>query len=282
MKIHWSRVGTRVWVKLQKDDVFGQAAQLSYYALLAVFPLLLFLTALIGMLSSTSSDVFDNLLSYARQMLPYEAFKLVVSTLKEIQKGAGGGKLGFGIVGWLWASSTGMAAIMDGLNRAYEVREDRPWWKARAVAIGLTVLFSVFAITATVLVLYGSKAGEIITGYFGFESYFTDLWRILQWPVAALFLLAALALLYGYAPNRVRGGWRHLLVGALAGMLLWLAVSFLFREYLHFFPSYNLTYGSLGAVIVLLLWFYLSGAAILIGAEVGCELERGDRAFDEV
>jgi membrane protein len=271
MKIPIRRLALRVWKRVQDDDLFDQAAQLSYYFLFAIFPLLLLLTTLFGFMATTGSQIYENLLSYAREVLPYNAFELLVTTLKEVQSGAGGGKLSVGILATLWAASSGMSGLITGLNRAYKVKETRPWWKARLIAIGLTLLLPVFVAIALVLVLYGTRLADLITGYFGLESYFTRLWDIVQWPVAVVFLFVAVALLYRYAPACQRKGWRQDLPGAIIGVALWLALSLLFRLYLQYFNSYNRTYGSLGAVMVLLLWFYLSGAAILIGAEVNSE-----------
>lgn len=261
----------RVWKRIQADDTFDQAAQLSYYFLFAIFPLLLLLTTLFGLLTKTGSEINENMLSYARQVLPYNAFELMVTTMKEVQAGAGGGKLSFSILATLWAASSGMAGLINGLNRAYQVKETRPWWRARLIAIGLTILLPIFIATALVLVLYGTRLADLVTGYFGLETYFTQLWDVLQWPVAVIFLFIAVALLYRYAPASPLGTWRQDLPGAVIGVVVWLLVSLGFRLYLQFFNSYNRTYGSLGAVMVLLLWLYLSGAAILIGAEVNSE-----------
>jgi membrane protein len=274
MKIHLLKLAPQVWKRVLEDDMFDQAAQLSYYFLFAIFPLLLLLTTVFGFMAKTGSEIYENLLSYARQVLPYNAFELLVTTLKEVQAGAGGGKLSVGILATLWAASSGMAGLIDGLNRAYKVKETRPWWKARLIAMGLTLLLPVFVAMALILVLYGTRLADLMAGYFGLEGYFTHLWYVLQWPVAVMFLFIAVALLYRYAPACTRGTWRQDLPGALTGVVLWLVLSLLFRVYLQYFNSYSRTYGSLGAVMVLLLWFYLSGAAILIGAEVNSEWNR--------
>jgi membrane protein len=255
-----------------EDDIFGQAAKLSYYFLLAVFPLLLLFTVLVGFLAQTGSEVFDNLLSYAREMLPYSAFELVVNTLKEVRAGAGGGKFGFGLVFTLWAASSGFVAMIEGLNTAYEQKDGRPWWKVRLVALYLTVSLSVFMIVSTVLVLYGSHMAEAIAGYFGLEKLFVDVWTVLQWPVALVLVTLSFATLYRFGPDLGPAKRRHYFPGAVVAMLLWMNVSLLLRVYLEFFNTYNKTYGSLGAVIILLLWFYLAGAAILIGGEVNAEI----------
>lgn len=250
------------------DDVFGQAAQLSYYFLLSIFPFLLFLTTLLGLLAQTGTEVYVNLVTYAAQVLPDSAFQLVFATLNQIQTGAGGGKLSFGILFTLWAASSGMLALMDGLNRASNAKETRPWWKARLVSIGLTVSLSGFVVTATTLVLYGERIVHWAAASLSGRTSLDLAMDVLEWPLVLIFLLIAFLLLYRYAPAEPRRPLRELMPGALVGMGLWLIVSLLFRLYLHFFNSYNATYGSLGAVIVLLLWSNLSGVAVLLGAEV--------------
>ena len=264
----------RVWDEANDDDVFNLAAQLSYYFLLAVFPFLLFLTTVLGFLEETGNDVYENLLSYARGILPYTAFELVVETLKQVHAGAGGGKLSFGILATIWAASSGMSAVMQGLNRAYEVKETRPWWRTKLIALLLTASLSSFIVVAAVLIIYGSRLAEFVTGYFGFETYFLAAWKVLQWPVAVLFLLIAVSLMYRYAPAGRRRSWNYVYPGAVLAVVLWVLVSLGFRLYLHFYNTYNKTYGSLGAVIVLMLWFYFSGAAILFGAELNSELSK--------
>ena len=264
----WREFASRVWQATQRDDIFGLAAQLSYYFLLAVFPFFIFLTTLLGLLAKTGTEIYNNLLSNAALLLPDTAFQLVVTTLKEIQLGAGSGKLSLGILIALWAASSGMLAMIEGLNRAYEVKEERPWWKERLISIALTICLSVFLIVSIILVLYGSRIAEFVANHFGLSSYFTFLWNLLQWPVALIFVLLALTLVYRYAPHITRGRWHQMAPGAVTGTVLWLTVSLLFRLYLQFFNSYNKTYGSLGAVIVLMLWLNLSSAAILLGAEV--------------
>lgn len=270
-------IAVRVWLESLDDDVFGQAAQLSYYFLLAIFPFLLFLTTLLGLLAHTGSEVYENLLSYAREMLPYTAFQLVNDTLKQIQSGAGRGKLSFGILATIWAAANGMSAMIDGLNRVDELKETRPWWKSKIISLVLTVLLSAFLIVSITLVLYGSRLADIIAGYFGLQAEFTAAWNFLQWPAVFLFVFGAFLVLYRFAPAGKRKSWRQVVPGALTGLLLWLLVSLLFRLYLQFFNSYNATYGSLGAVIVLMLWLYLSGATILLGAELNSELARRRR-----
>lgn len=261
----------RVLRAIQDDDVFGRAAQLSYYFLLALFPLLLFLVSLLGYFAQAGSDLRNSLLNYLAAVMPGAAVTLVHTTLEEISNSAGGGKLSFGLLAALWAASNGMGAISDTLNTAYNVKETRPWWKVRLISVLLTVSLSILIVTALVIILYGGTIGEAVAGRFGFGHVFTTLWKILQWPIALIFVLATFNLIYNFAPNIRRSQRKFFTLGSLVGVALWLLVSFGFRIYLHYFNSYSITYGSLGALIILMLWFYFTGVAILIGGEINCE-----------
>ena len=264
----------RVLRAIQDDDVFGRAAQLSYYFLLALFPLLLFLVSLLGYFAQAGSDLRNSLLNYLAAVMPGAAVTLVHTTLEEISNSAGGGKLSFGLLAALWAASNGMGAISDTLNTAYNVKETRPWWKVRLISVLLTVSLSILIVTALVIILYGGTIGEAVAGRFGFGHVFTTLWKILQWPIALIFVLATFNLIYNFAPNIRRSQRKFFTLGTLVGVALWLLVSFGFRIYLHYFNSYSVTYGSLGALIILMLWFYFTGVAILIGGEINCEAYR--------
>src|SRR5262249_33992436 len=147
----------------------------------------------------------------------------------------------------------------------YDVKESRPWWKQRVVAIKLTMILSVLIITALILLLYGGKIADWLEIAFGLGNLFSLFWKILQWPLVLVFMLLAFALIYYEAPDLREHKWTWLTPGSAIGVTIWLFVSFVFKVYLHFFDSYSNTYGSLGAVIVLMLWLYLTGAAILVG-----------------
>jgi membrane protein len=271
--LKWTELAKRVWSEAQEDDVFGRAAELSYYFLLALIPLLLFLTSLIGVVIGSGTGMRHRLFNYLAQVMPPSAFQLIDSTMYEISQSSGGGKLSFGILAALWAASNGMGAITQSLNVAYDLKETRPWWKQRLVAIGLTLALAILIISALTLVLYGDHIADAIAGVFGFSSFFKLAWKILQWPIALAFMLFGFALIYYFAPDLREQKWTWLTPGAAIGVALWLLVSFGFRIYLNYFDSYSKTYGSLGAVIILMLWLYLTGAAILFGGEVNSEIE---------
>lgn len=269
----WKELGKRVLRETQEDDVFGRSAQLAYYFLFALFPLLLFLTSVIGLVLGSGTGLRHSLFNYLSQVLPGSAFQLVDSTMYEVSVASGGGKLTFGILAALWAASNGMGAITQALNVAYNVKESRPWWKQRLTAIGLTIALSVLTISALVLVLYGVRLADFVAGSYGFGEVFAITWKVLQWPIVLAFMLLGFALIYYLAPDLREQNWKWVTPGSALGVMVWLLVSFGFRIYLHFFDSYSKTYGTLGAVIVLMLWLYLTGVAILLGGEVNSEIE---------
>jgi membrane protein len=267
------RLAKPVWHEIQKDDVFGRAAQLSYYFLLSLFPLLIFLTSVIGLVIGAESSIRQSLFRYLSGVMPPAAFKLIESTMQEVAAATSGSKISFGILAALWAASNGMGAITEALNVAYGVKESRSWWKQRLTAIGLTIALSVLIIAALVIVLSGGKIGGTLAANFGLAAAFTLTWKILQWPIALATMLFSFAMIYYFAPDVRDQKWVWITPGALLGVVLWLLVSFGFRLYLDFFDSYSKTYGSLGAVIILMLWLFFTGAAVLIGGEVNAVIE---------
>ena len=267
--MHLKRLAKRI----QEDRIFARAAQLSYYFLLALFPLLLFLINILGYLAQEGTLFRDKLLVYLAALMPSSAFALVRATVDEISVSSGTGKLSFGLLAALWAASNGMGAISDTLNTAYNVKERRPWWKVRLISVCLTIALAILILAALAIVLYGGTIGEALAARYGFGSLFTAIWKVVQWPIALIFVLTTFNLIYNFAPNISPHARRWITPGAFVGVALWLLVSFAFRVYLDFFNSYSVTYGSLGAVIVLMLWFYLTGVAILMGGEVNCEFQ---------
>src|SRR4051812_23956055 len=263
----------RVWNEMSADDVFGDAAKLAYYFLLALFPLLIFLTSIIGMVLGSGTGLRHAMFNYLSQVMPSSAFQLIDKTMLEVSTASGAGKISFGIVAALWAAASGVGAMMQSLNTAYDAKETRPWWKQRVTALVLTVALSILIIGAVVVIFGGSKIAEHLGATYGFSDAFVITWKVLQWPIALAFMLLVFALIYYFAPDLRDQDWKWLTPGSAIGVGLWLLVSFAFKGYLHFFDSYSKTYGSLGAVIVLMLWLYLTGVAVLVGGEINAEIE---------
>ncbi len=275
---------TRVWARAEEDEILGRAAQLSYYFLLSLFPLLLFLITLFGYVAGASSYLREKLITYLGSVMPAAALQLVVATIDQVTEDRGGGKLWFGLLAALWAASSGISALSQALNAAYDVPETRPWWKVRLISIGLTIAIALLIICALLLVLYGGQLGSFLAASIQEGYAFTVAWKILQWPISLTFVFIAFSLIYQLGPNLsakrrgrrlARSDFRRrwFSPGVLIAIALWMLVSLGFRLYLHFFNSYSATYGSLGALIILMLWFYLTAAAILLGGEINCEIE---------
>jgi membrane protein len=260
----------RVVREIQQDDCLGRAAQLAYYFLFALFPFFLVLTTLLGYLPIP--NLLDRLMDMLGQMLPGQALQLVQDNLHELVSGERGGLLSFGLLAALWTSSSALTAIMDSLNRAYDVEEGRPFWKVRGLAILLTVGLSVFIIVSIVLLTFGPQIGGWIADQMGLGRVFQMAWNVLRWPVIVGLLIVAMALVYYLAPD-VEQQWQWITPGSIVAVCGWLLASLGFSYYVNHFGSYNATYGSIGAVIVLLTWMYVSGFFVLLGGEINAEIE---------
>lgn len=268
----FAQLGKRLWSKIEQDEVFTRSAALSYYFFSALVPMVFFLMAVLGLFASQSEHLRNNLLRYAAEVMPTSAFALVEKTLREISTSSTGLKLIFGLVLSLWAGSGGMRSIMDALNRCYHVQEERPYWKQLLVSLALTVGMAVLAVCALAIVLYGREIARYVGASIGLSGFAMMAWKFAQLPLALFFVLVAFALVYYWGPDAEQQ-WQWITPGSIVGVVVWIAVSFLFRAYLHLYNSYSKTYGSLGAVIVLLLWLYITGLAILMGGEINSEIE---------
>lgn len=271
--LSWQTLGRRVWRELYAGSLLTHAAALAFYFFFALFPLLLFLVTLLGFFAESGTELRSNLLGYLKRLVPPSGFTLIYQTVDEIAVNADGARLWLGLVSALWFASLGVAALSESLNAMYGVRESRAWWRVRVSAVGLTVALVILIMSALLMTLYGGEIGAGTADYFRQGTLFATVWTFLQVPLALVFVLFAFALIYYFAPDLCDQKWYWITPGSLLGVVLWLVVSFLLRLYLRHFDSYSLTYGSLGAVIVLMLWFYLTGVAILIGGKINSEIE---------
>jgi len=277
-----TQLAKRLWHEINHDEVFTRSAALSYYFFSALIPMVFFLMAVLGLFAHQSEHLRNNLLNYFAQVMPPAAFALVQKALREISTSSTGLKLIFGLVLSLWSGSGGMSSIIDALNRCYHVEESRPYWKRMLVSLGLTVAMAVLTVCALGIVLYGGGIAEFVGAHIGLSSITVFVWKVVQWPVALFFVVLAFALIYYWSPDTEQQ-WKWITPGSMVGVLVWIGASVLFRVYLHFYNSYSRSYGSLGAVIVLLLWLYITGFAILLGGEINSEIENAaaDRGHPE-
>ncbi|HEU5335880.1 MAG TPA: YihY/virulence factor BrkB family protein [Terriglobales bacterium] len=267
------QLSLRVWHGINDDDVFGRAGQVAYGFLFAVFPLFMFLLSILGIVAGPHSAIQQNLVMELTDAMPPTAAQMVQHVIAETTRASGSGKLSFGLILTLIAATAAMTNVMDTLNSAYNVREGRSFLRFRAIAVWLTVAIGILMVLALTIVLYGNGIANSVGNLVNLGEVTTWIWKIAQWPVAVFFLLLCFALIYYFGPDVEFPVWHWISPGAVAGVFLWAVVSFGLRVYLHFFNSYTKTYGSLGAVMILLLWFYVTGIAILIGGEVNAEIE---------
>jgi membrane protein len=263
--------------KLGEDELSTRSASLSYYFMLALFPLFLFLVSLIGVFAGPGSQLQETIVSALGRLAPGSASDIVKSVVHQTFKSSSGIKLAAGTLGALWAASGGMSAVVVSLNKIYRVSETRPWWKQKLTIVALTLALAVLMIVALTLALYGGTIGQMLFAHIGVGDLFRIAWRVLQWPVSFAAMFLSFSLVYYFAPNIEERKWYWVTPGSAGGVALWLLASLGFRLYLRFFNSYSSTYGSLGAVVILMLWLYITGLAILVGGEVNWVIENEDR-----
>ncbi|MQA30426.1 MAG: YihY family inner membrane protein [Luteitalea sp.] len=268
--IGWTELFKRTGVEVMADNCFGLAAQLAYYFFLALFPALLFLVALISFLPF--QDLMDTITAMLGRVAPGDVMSILRDQIGKIAEKDNSGLLTLGMLGTIWSTSSGVTAIIDSLNQAYDIQEGRPWWKVRLTALGLTVALAGFIVASTILVLVGPTLAEKVAEWFHLGAAFTWTWKIAQWPVVLGLVSMAIALMFYYAPDaEQRFIW--ITPGSILAAVLWLVTSLAFRFYVTNFAAYNATYGTIGGVIVLMLWLYVSSLAILVGAELNAEIE---------
>ena len=276
--IPWLDVMRRTVKEIEDDNCLGMAAQLAFYFLLALFPALLFGVALIGFVPV--EDAVRELLTALGAVAPQEIIVILRAQVAQIAEGSHGSLLTLGIGGAIWSSSAAMVAIIDALNRAYDVVEWRPWWKRRVVAVSLTVALAVFIIGALTLVLIGPTLASRVADWLGLEPVVALMWALIRWPVMIFFVVLGVDLIYYFAPNK-SGRWAWITPGSMLATTLWIISSFAFKLYVTNFSDYTATYGAIGGVIVTMLWFYVSSMAILIGAELNAVVEEAWRRLED-
>ena len=261
------QLALRTWQESREDDVFGSAATLAYYFLLALFPLLIFLTSAVGFLPG----VQDSLLNGLARVAPPEAMKLVRETLSDVVSHRSGGLLSLGLIASLWSASSGVASLMDALNKAYGARETRPFWRRRLKATALTLATALLVLGGSLLIMIGHRLGGWLEHAFDISAAVALISTILGYLTGFALLLMGVLALYYFGPD-IRRGRRRVKCGALFASAGIVIGSLLFSFYVRVGPSASATYGSLGAVVTLMLWLYLVGLMLLIGGEINSEV----------
>ena len=267
------------------DEMPTYAAALAYQGLFSLFPFLLFLIALLGFLHLP--EFFDWLREQAAYVLPGQALEQVNPIIDQLQQRQGG-LLSVGIVVALWSSSAAVRSLMNALNAAYDVREARPVWKRVPLSLLYTLGLAVMLMLVTALMILGPQVMGWIAERIGLQDFVVVLWSLLRWPVMVLLMMMAVAVIYYATPN-VKQKFRFITPGSVLAVVAWVAASLAFGFYVKNFADYNAMYGSVGAIIVLLLYFYISAAVLLLGAELNAVIEHhlphgknpGERTFEQ-
>ena len=261
----WREIATKTWDRLFDYEIFGRCAQFAYYWFFSLFPLLILLTALLAYLPIKGN--IDRWLNALSKVIPPDAFTLVRSTFYEIIKQRRHGLLSFSILAVIWASSSGMGVLIGSLNKIFNSAKERPWWRERLLAIILTLGLASFIMAALMLIFFGDYISEIVANAYGHSSALRIVWHAGQWFVVIAFILIGVELIYYFAPN-VKQRWMLLTPGAIFALVSWLSISYGLRLYVSRFNDYSATYGTLGGVMVLMIWLYLLGLAILVGGVI--------------
>jgi membrane protein len=247
------------------------AAALSYYFVLSLFPALIFLSAVVAYLPVP--DLFNQAMALMARFLPADSMGLVRGVLADVVSPNKGTFLSFGMLGTLWAASGGFAAAIEALNIAYEVKDDRPFWKTRPLAVGLAFMIGALLLVALSVMIAGPRFGEWLAGRVRLSNLFILLWPYIHWTIAAGFTILAVEALYYLAPN-VQQRFPATLPGAVLALACWIVLSYLLGVYFRHFANFNKTYATLGAGIALMVWLYWTGFAMLVGAELNAELAK--------
>ena len=254
-----------------RNHTLQMAAALAYYFVLSLFPALILLSAVVAYLPVP--DLFNQVSALLARFLPADAMGLVRRVLADVISPNKGTFLSLGILSTLWAASGGFAAMIEALNIAYDVRDDRPFWKTRPLAVGLAFLTGALLLIALSVMVVGPRFGLWLAGRVHLSGLFVLLWPFIHWTVAIGFTVLAVEALYFLAPN-VKQRLRATLPGAVVSVGCWITLSYLLGLYFRHFGNFNKTYGTLGAAVALMIWLYWTGFALLVGAELNEELAK--------
>lgn len=257
----------QLYKKIRDDDVQAISAQLTYYLILSFFPFLIFIMTLVGYADISMEERVSSL----GDIVPAEAVSIVEEILKEVSQGRSQTLLSFGMLATLWAASRGINAIMKGLNKAYDINENRPFWKVRGISFLATLVLGIVILLSILLLVFGGWVGDQLFIILSYPSGFREVWELLQYAVPLLVMTAVFTLLYLIAPNR-RMTLKEALPGAIFATVGWITTSVMFSTYVSRFGDFTRTYGSLGGMMVLLIWLYISSIIILIGGEINATL----------
>lgn len=267
--INLLQIAKELFKRFKEDEISSLAAELAYFFLLSLFPFLIFLINLLAYLPLSSDVVLDFVAQYA----PGNTMKLIENNVRHIIETQNVTLLSFGVIGTIWSASNGINAIVRAFNKAYQVEENRHFLVARLMSILLTFAMILVILVALLLPVFGREIGLFIFRAFGFTEVFLTIWNTIRWLLSAVILCIVFTGLYFIAPNK-RMKISEAYPGALFATVGWIVVSLLFSYYVGNFGNFSVTYGSLGGVIILLIWFYLSAVIIILGGEINAILSK--------
>ena len=263
----------KLYEKSFEDDIFSRAAQVGFYFSFAIFPLLLFFVSLFGIFLDGAANFKLELFFYLKQIMPASAYTLVSNVIEETMQNSTSGKLTLGLFVALWSASAGIDSLRNALNAVFDFKETRAWWQTKILSVSFTMILTLLITIALGAVFYGWKFISFILTSVGLPIPSPLFLIILQWVMTLTVLLVIFELLYNVLPNRKPFKWFWVTPGAIVGIILWLILSNSLKTYLEYFNTYDRTYGSIGAVIILMLWLYLTALVILVGGIVNSVLE---------
>ena len=268
----WKRFFVRLYERSFDADILSRAAQVAFYFSFALFPLLYFLVSLFGILLESSQGLRDELFSYLSQVMPLSVFNLVRKTVDEIVENSSGGKLTLGLIVTLWSASAGVDAIRTALNSIYELKERRSFLRTKAESLALTLIVSVLTTVILAIVFYGWQLFQYGLAGIGLRVRSPLVLAGIQWISILLIILFVCEIIYNLLPDFKKRKWDWITPGSIVAIILWIVLTTGFRTYLGYFNSYNKAYGSLGAVIIMMLWLYLTATALMIGGAINAVL----------
>jgi len=269
-------LAVRTWKSMISDRIFGHAAELGFYFLFALFPTLLSASSILGLAARSAHQFYDKLLDYLSILIPTAALGTVLKTFNETTAAASSGKITFGLIAAVWSASVGISAVQDTMNVVYKVQDTRSYIRARIYAIGLTILLTNIVTAGLACMLSGDVVAALSYRFIPVHLLAVAaaiVARVVAWFMATALLALTFGVIYYWAPDLRIRRWHWFSPGCAIGIAGWLVASLGLRVYIHFFNSYSFTYGSLGAVIILLTWFYITGLMLLLGAEINSEIE---------
>ncbi len=276
----WKDFFGRLYDRSFDADILSRAAQVAFFFSFALFPLLYFLVSIFGILLESSGGLRDELFSYLRQVMPYSVFDLVRTTVDEIVENSSGGKATLGLVVTLWSASAGVDAIRTALNEIYKIKETRSYFRTKAESLVLTLIVSVLTTVVLAIVFYGWQLVQYGLAGIGLKVSSPLILVTIQWIAILLVMLLVCEIIYNLLPNFEKIKWLWITPGSIVAIILWISLTTGFRTYLGYFNTYDRTYGSLGAVIIMMLWLYLTAMALMIGGAINAVMRDRRMAVD--